>query len=174
MEVKGNNAILLLVNLERLSSPFWMSLFIPSICLILAAEVTLFLDKSHFEAMIMVSLTSNLVMFTLYSSIQEKLPEDSSFKLIDVWLMHGLLMPMVVFLVLVADELLNPRYSTTKIKKKSKVANSFVQAPKKGEVEMVCESKKNINMAVFKTLIPIMSIIFMTTFFVICLYIQQV
>ena len=136
MEVKGNNAILLLVNLERLSSPFWMSLFIPSICLILAAEVTLFLDKSHFEAMIMVSLTSNLVMFTLYSSIQEKLPEDSSFKLIDVWLMHGLLMPMVVFVVLVADELLNPRYSTTKIKKKSKVANSFVQAPKKGEVEI--------------------------------------
>ena len=174
MEVKGNNAIMLLVNLERLSSPFWMSLFIPSICLILAAEVTLFLDKSHFEAMIMVSLTSNLVMFTLYSSIQEKLPENSSFKLIDVWLMHGLLMPMVVFLVLVADELLNPRYSTPKIKKKSKVANSFVQAPKKGEVEMVCERKKNICMGVFKTLIPIMSIIFITTFLVICLYIQQV
>ena len=131
MEAKGNNTILLLVNLERLSSPFWMSLFIPSICLILAAEVTLFLDKSHFEAMIMVSLTSNLVMYTLYSSIQEKLPEDSSFKFIDVWLMHGLLMPMVVFLVLVVDELLNSRYSTPQFKKKSKVANSFVQASKK-------------------------------------------
>ena len=96
--------ITLILEGQRLSGPFWMSLFIPSICLILAAEVTLFLDKSHFEATIMVSLTSNLVMYTLYSSIQEKLPEDSSFKLIDVWLMHGLLMPVVVFLVLFADE----------------------------------------------------------------------
>ena len=66
-------------------------------CLILAAEITLFIDDIHFEATIMVALTSNLVMYTLYNTIQEQLPPDSNLKLIDAWVLHGLTMPMVVF-----------------------------------------------------------------------------
>ena len=56
--------LLLKLELHRLSGPFWMSLFIPSICLIVAAEIALFVDESQFQATIMVSLTSNLVMYT--------------------------------------------------------------------------------------------------------------
>ena len=37
-----DNTIHLKLELHRLSGPFWMSLFIPSICLVLAAEVALF------------------------------------------------------------------------------------------------------------------------------------
>ena len=99
------NALYLVIQLQRLSEPFWMSLFVPSICLILAAEVALFIDETHFEALIMVSLTSNLVMYTLYNAIQADLPEDSTLKLIDIWLLHGLVMPMVVFIVLAVNEL---------------------------------------------------------------------
>ena len=55
---------------KRLQTYFWISVFIPSVCLILAAEVTLFIDEFHFAATIMVALTSNLVMYTLYSTIQ--------------------------------------------------------------------------------------------------------
>ena len=83
------NMVYLAFEIQRLSGPFWMSLFIPSVCLILAAEISLFIDESHFEAMIMVALTSNLVMYTLYNAILEKMPEDSSLKLIDIWLLHG-------------------------------------------------------------------------------------
>ena len=106
--------LLLKLELHRLSGPFWMSLFIPSICLIVAAEIALFVDESQFQATIMVSLTSNLVMYTLYSAIQEKLPEDSSYKLIDYWLLHGLVMPMVVFIVLAINELANSRLARLK------------------------------------------------------------
>ena len=95
------DTVSLVIKLRRISSPFWMSLFVPSVCLILAAEVSLFIDQKHFQALIVVSLTSNLVMFTLYTAIQEKLPEDSNFKLIDIWLLHGLIMPMIVFWLII-------------------------------------------------------------------------
>ena len=69
----------------------------------------------------MVALTSNLVMYTLYSSIQAELPKDSSLKLVDVWLLHGLLMPMVVFVILAMNELINSR--TTEVSRNIKIAD---------------------------------------------------
>ena len=73
----STKSIILAIDMERLPTPFVTSLFVPSICLILAAEITLFIDETHFKATISVALTSNLVMYTLYRGIQEKLPEDS-------------------------------------------------------------------------------------------------
>ena len=97
------NEVALVVQLARLNTSFWLTLFIPSMCLILAADLTLFIDEKHFKATITVALTANLVMYTLYQNIQVKLPEDSKLKLIDIWLLHGLLMPMVVFVMLVIN-----------------------------------------------------------------------
>ena len=106
-----DNQIFLIINFQRLSGPFWISLFMPSLLLILAAEITLFIDGKHFKATIAVALTTTLTMYPLYSSFQAKLPEDARLKLVDIWLLHGLLMPMVVFVILVVDELLKSKYS---------------------------------------------------------------
>ena len=122
MEQVNSNTVHLTISFDRLSGPFIISLFIPSICLIVAAEITLFIDEIHFKATITVALTSNLVMYTLYNGIQEKLPEVSSLKLIDIWLLHGLLMPMVVFVILATNELIIE--SKTLKTKGTKVANS--------------------------------------------------
>ena len=162
-----NYGIYLVVQLQRRSGPFWFSLFIPSICLIVAAEVALFIDETHFEAMIMVALTSNLVMYTLYSSIQAELPEDSGLKLIDIWLLHGLVMPMVVFIVLAANELISSKTVRTK---SSRVSNSaIVVAPKNQDYEESHVRKMKTCMLVCKALIPITSVIFTSTFFCVCL-----
>ena len=99
----SGHTIYLDIGLERLTDPYWMSLFIPTVSLILAAEITLFIDESQFKATIGVALTTGLVMQTIYNGIQEKLPENSSFKLIDAWLLHGTLMPMVVFVILACN-----------------------------------------------------------------------
>ena len=56
------NETSLVLNFTRRSESYWMSVFIPSICLIVAAELTLFIDEKHFKAAITVSLTANLVM----------------------------------------------------------------------------------------------------------------
>ena len=158
----------LVVQLQRRSGPFWFSLFIPSICLIVAAEVALFIDETHFEAMIMVALTSNLVMYTLYSAVQVELPEDSGLKLIDIWLLHGLVMPMVVFIVLAVNELMSSKIVNTK-NNGTRVSNSAViVAPKNQDCEESHNRTKKTCMLVCKALIPITSIIFMSTFFAVC------
>ena len=157
----------LVIRLQRLSLPFWFSLFIPSVCLILAAEVALFIDETHFEAMIMVSLTSNLVMYTLYSSIQQELPKDSSLKLIDIWLLHGLLMPMVVFITLATNELLNSK--TTPKQKRIKGGNSVKVSGLKDQDYLSEIDKMKTCMRICKFTIPTISTIFMITFFIICL-----
>ena len=150
-----SNNVNLVIRLERLSGPFWFSLFIPSVCLILAAEVALFIDDSHFEAMIMVALTSNLVMYTLYHSIQDKLPEDSSIKLIDIWLLHGLLMPMVVFVTLTANELILSKahkFSNTKIATSAvKVSRHITQTPpiSSNFVSLLYETSKAVHGLLF-------------------------
>ena len=62
--------------LERLYKSYWISAFIPSMCLVFAAEVTLFIDQSHFKASVTVTLTATLATLTLYNTIQQKLPAD--------------------------------------------------------------------------------------------------
>ena len=164
-EVNSEN-FKLVIRLDRLSGPFWFSLFIPSICLILAAEVALFIDHSHFEAMIMVALTSNLVMYTLYSSIQAQLPEDSSLKLIDVWLLHGLLMPMIVFVTLAVNELFNSNADSKHIN--TKIANSTVKISRQFDHDVRERNKMKICMDIWKALIPSISTLFIITYFIIC------
>ena len=85
--------------LQRMYSYYLATTYLPSICLLLAAEITLFIDESHFEATTMVALTSMLVMYTLYQSSSQSLPPTSYLKMIDVWLLPGLIIPFVVFLL---------------------------------------------------------------------------
>ena len=160
-----DSKISLEISIKRLSGPIWMSLFIPSMCLILAAELTLIMDESHFDSLIMVALTSSLVMYTLYDGIHEKLPDNSSFKLIDVWLIHGLLFPILVFVVLVANELVDSQSSKEMLLIRSiKVSNSAVQAP--SNLNITASNRKvKIFMVICKIAIPTISVIFIPTFF---------
>ena len=64
-------------------------------------QLTLFIDPTHFEANIMVALTSMLVMYTLFQSVSATLPQTSYLKFIDVWLFFGLIMPFVIICILV-------------------------------------------------------------------------
>ena len=76
--------------------------YLPTLCLIAVTELTLIIDPGRFEATIMVALTSKLVMYTLYQSVEASLPQTAYLKLIDVWLLMGLLLPFVIMLILIA------------------------------------------------------------------------
>ncbi len=75
--------------------------FFPTLCLLAITELTLFIDKSHFEATIMVALTSMLCMYTLYQSVATTLPQTAYLKMIDVWLLGCLTIPCFVFCILI-------------------------------------------------------------------------
>ncbi len=105
---KGNNktrSINFNINLQRMYFYHLAATYFPTTCLLLIAEITLFIDDSHFEATIMVSLTSMLVLYTLYQSIAVSLPRTAYLKMIDIWLLFGLMIPFFVFLLEVFFEL---------------------------------------------------------------------
>ena len=183
----STNKTSLVIELTRSTSLFWLSLFIPSMCLILAADITLFIDEEHFKATITVALTANLVMYTLYQNIQEKLPEDSKLKLIDIWLLHGLLMPMVAFVILVINEFVNKKCMESLHMKSTKVGDSVIKVESKtkatGMLEKLDKDQANkidagnqmearklrpkTCMFVCKVLVPLTSLIFFITFFIV-------
>ena len=89
------------ITLCRKLSYYNVNIYIPTLCLILIAGFTLFIDFSHFEVNIMIALTSMLVTYTLYQSISEYLPHTSYMKMIDIWLFSGLILPFFIIATLV-------------------------------------------------------------------------
>ena len=79
--------------------------YLPTFCILIMAMVTLYIDEVHFEATIMVALTAMLVMYTLFQSIAADMPSTAYLKLLDYWLIFGLIMPFVIFIILVMLEL---------------------------------------------------------------------
>ena len=83
--------------------------YFPSLCLFIISEILLFMNEEHFEATIMVSLTAMLVMYTLHQSILTQLPKTSYMKMIDIWLLYGLTIPFLVFILEVTSQMLRTR-----------------------------------------------------------------
>ena len=82
------------------------NIYLPTLCLVIIAALTLFVDLSHFEATIMVALTSMLVTYTLYQSISAHLPPTSYMKMIDIWLFTGIIFPFFIISILVIMDML--------------------------------------------------------------------
>ena len=89
------------ITLCRKLSYHVINIYIPTLCLIMIAGFTLFIDFSHFEVNIMIALTSMLVTYTLYQSISTYLPPTSYIKMIDIWLLGGLIFPFFIITILV-------------------------------------------------------------------------
>ena len=104
----SNHSTTVAIILHRKIGYHILTTFFPTICLLVLACLTLFIDAKHFEATIMVSLTTMLVMHTLHQGISADLPKTADIKMVDIWLTFGLIVPFLVFLTLLAVELLPP------------------------------------------------------------------
>ena len=118
----------------------------------------------------MVDLTANLVMYTMYYNVQDKLPDDPSFKLIDAWLLHGLIMPMVVFFILVLNELKNSDTLQAKQQgrndEKSKMkGKAWTQACLTNQQPNSKKKHSSTFILVSQIVVPAISVLFMITFF---------
>ena len=91
--------IIVYIKLRRRLSYHIINTYVPSFCLMIIAVFTLFIDVSHFEATIMVTLTSMLVIYTLHQSITANLPQTSYMKMIDVWLASCLIVPFIIIAI---------------------------------------------------------------------------
>lgn len=98
--------VMIQIPLKRMIGNHLMTTFFPTMCLLTISCLILYIDLHRFEVTIMVSLTAMLVMYTLHQSISEKLPKTGQIKLIDIWLLIGLVIPFMVFLGLTIIEIL--------------------------------------------------------------------
>jgi hypothetical protein len=110
----ASDMITVQVQMDRMYVNYLVTTFLPTLCIIAIAELTLFINTTHFEATIMVALTSMLVMYTLYQSISNTLPQTGYFKMIDIWLLVGLILPffIIIVLILVDSYRLNDTYNS--------------------------------------------------------------
>ena len=106
ISARKNSEVIGKIYLKRIPWFHISTTYAPIVCLFIMVLGTLFIDKSHFEATIMVALTGMLVMQTLFQSISSSMPTTAYLKLLDYWLIFGLIMPFLVFVVLVIWELM--------------------------------------------------------------------
>ena len=100
------DTITVYIKLRRKLSHHIFNTYIPTFCLTMISAFTLYIDVSHFEATIMVALTSMLVMYTLYQSTSQYLPHTSYMKMIDIWLFGGLILPFFIIAILILTDYL--------------------------------------------------------------------
>ena len=109
IEVDNKSFIVAKIVLKRIPLYHIFTTYIPTACILIMALVTLYIDEQHFEATIMVALTSMLVMYTLFQSIAQDMPSTAYLKLLDYWLIFGLVMPFIIFIIEVLWELIRVR-----------------------------------------------------------------
>ena len=87
------------IKLKRIISYHLTNTYLPTITLLIIAEVTLQFNESKTELSAGLSLTIMLVMYTMYQSVSQALVQTAYMKMIDYWLLFCLLMPFVIFMI---------------------------------------------------------------------------
>jgi hypothetical protein len=87
------------IKLKRIFSYHLTNTYLPTLTLLVIAEITLYFDESKTEMAIGLSLTILLVMYTMYQSISESLIKTAYLKMIDYWLLFCLLVPFLIFMI---------------------------------------------------------------------------
>ena len=124
---KAERGLNVVLSLKRRYHHHLFTTFIPTFGLMIMCQSTLYLRADHFKTKSGVTLTTMLVMYTLYQSVSVTLPPTAFIKMIDIWLIFGLVMPFCVFFLLVMiDHLPATRPDQTDISKLSQVREVMV------------------------------------------------
>ena len=115
-ETRGGQAYFYVI-LQRRFAYYIISVYLPSLSLLMVTHWTNFISVEHFEANIMVHLTAMLVMYTLFQATSISLPQTAYVKLIDIWLLYGLTLPFLGFILSCLEEIYKEPVATlTKVK----------------------------------------------------------
>ncbi|KAF2363479.1 Neurotransmitter-gated ion-channel transmembrane domain [Trinorchestia longiramus] len=102
-ESEAYSEFVIQVSLGRRSGYAILTIYIPSLILLIISYVTLFFRPEIFEVRVMAALTSLLVVATLFTQASSSLPKTSYFKMVDIWLLFciGVIFLIIIFHALV-------------------------------------------------------------------------
>ncbi|XP_071516802.1 LOW QUALITY PROTEIN: uncharacterized protein [Panulirus ornatus] len=75
-----------------------LNIYTPSLILLVISYVSLFFRPHIFEVRVMTTLTSLLVLATLFTQVSASLPKTSYFKMVDVWLLFCIVMSFIIII----------------------------------------------------------------------------
>ena len=104
---RGPQYLVVEITLKRIFQYHLAATYLPSALLMILTTITFFVDEKHFDVTIMVHLTTMLVTYTLYDGVSASMPKTSYLKFIDIWLLYGLIVPFMTFVVEVTLRLLS-------------------------------------------------------------------
>ena len=185
MVLKDPKYLTVEITLKRMFQYHLAATFLPTILLMTITEITLFVDEKHFEVTVMVHLTTMLVMYTLYQGLQDIMPKTAYLKFIDIFLLYGLIVPFITFMVEVASKLLGGKEPPTdqeedKIRKM--IYNSPPEANKpftETKLEIALSKKKSVSKRekirqileyTSEKVIPIITVIFLIVYSYLAVY----
>ena len=164
------------INLKRMFQYHLAATYLPTILLMIITEIALFVDEKHFEVLVMLHLTTMLVMYTLYQGLQNIMPKVAYLKFIDIFLLYGVIVPFITFMIQVASKLLAGDEKPTE--KEDEEGNSRNATP---STEMVMPRHKEIDthkrekirrvlMYTAKRVIPIITSLFLFGYSIMAVY----
>ena len=166
-ETVDNTTLILHIPLMRYYDYHCATTFFPTFCLLAIACMTLCIDPQHFQATIALSLTTMLVMQTLQENISDDLPKTAYIKMVDLWLIMGMINPFVVFLVLVVVEMLPNEQGEEEIQE---IQGANVEMKNRQSKPKFTKGKVHF---FFKILIPSTTLVFMLAFFTVVMFITR-
>ena len=127
--------------LKRMFKYHLAATYAPSALLIIVTTMTLFVDQNHYDATIMVHLTTMLVMFCLYQNVSDNMPKTAYLKFIDKWLLFGIVVPFMSFVVETVLMLLTTNDDVNRL---NDTGSKFM--PIRNQIEVSCADDKPINL----------------------------
>ena len=92
-----------------------------------------------------------LVMYTLNNSVASKLPQTSTIKFIDIWIIYGMVLHFVIIILIVCIELLPGTANIV-----------FIENSQKAETEM--QKAKDATILFAQNVLPFLEIVFITCY----------
>ena len=80
----------------------FLTIYLPTIILMIIIHSTNYFKDIYFECIISVNLTGMLVLSTMFVSVSSNLPITSDIKMIEVWLLFSLMVPFTEVLLQVS------------------------------------------------------------------------
>ncbi|XP_050732627.1 uncharacterized protein LOC127006593 isoform X2 [Eriocheir sinensis] len=92
--------------LERRYSLLVLTIFVPTFLLILVGYTTLYIQLPAFQVRSIMSLTTMLVMYTLFSQVSNDLPDTAYIKMLDTWFFFCIFLILsIIFLHVTVEHL---------------------------------------------------------------------
>ena len=158
--MKKKDQVHMMISLKRKIQTELLTTYLPTLLLLSITYATTFFKEEYFEASVMVNLTIMLVMTTIFTSKIMELPPTSDTKMIDIWLIFGLLIPFAFTLVQTAIECYREEDKEDPNEKWAVARNDDGREPETklvvAEVEIcgeeVAKDKKEISVDMIRTL----------------------